>query len=245
MPERTPADGRGTPGGAEVAAGAEGLPMGDLGRRLALRRAQIGLTRRDTAARARIAPSYLRYLEEDPMAAPATGVLMKLAEVLGTTVVDLTGGSADTPPGTGRAAAHPAFTELGERECRELLSTHGVGRLAVSTFSGPLVVPVNYSVIDRAIVFRTGPHTTPWQALGSRVAFEVDRIDDAFSQGWSVLVRGRARGVTDPDALRGLEKRAYTAPWAGGERPVWVRIEPIAITGRRLTVPSAGGVPGR
>ncbi|MGW6738130.1 pyridoxamine 5'-phosphate oxidase family protein [Streptomyces sp. NPDC055013] len=37
---------------------------------------------------------------------------------------------------------------------RSLLGPHGVGRIALSTASGPVVVPVNYSVVDGAIVFR-------------------------------------------------------------------------------------------
>jgi nitroimidazol reductase NimA-like FMN-containing flavoprotein (pyridoxamine 5'-phosphate oxidase superfamily) len=53
------------------------------------------------------------------------------------------------------------FTELTERECRYLLGTHGVGRLAVTTPAGPLVVPVDYGVVDGAIVFRTAAYTTP------------------------------------------------------------------------------------
>jgi hypothetical protein len=210
--------------------------LGDLGRRLAARRAQLGLTRTETAARAGMAPGYLQYLEERPGAAPGSGVLLRLADVLETTVQHLTGGDTELPPGPGQASRSPEFTELSTSECRALLSTHGVGRLAVPTASGPVVVPVNYSVVDGAIVFRTAPGTTPSQAAGCQVAFEVDRIDDAFSQGWSVLVRGRARVVTDPDDVRRLADRVRSAPWAGGRRNQWVRIDPLVITGRRITV---------
>ncbi|WP_406164439.1 pyridoxamine 5'-phosphate oxidase family protein [Streptomyces sp. NBC_00996] len=31
---------------------------------------------------------------------------------------------------------------------RARLSTHGVGRVAVSTLDGPAVIPVNYGVLD-------------------------------------------------------------------------------------------------
>jgi hypothetical protein len=64
----------------------------------------------------------------------------------------------------------------------------------------------------------------------------VDRIDEAFSEGWSVLVRGPARAVTDPDEAARLDEQAYTTPWAGGPRDLWLRIEPVAVTGRRITV---------
>ncbi|CAL9344156.1 pyridoxamine 5'-phosphate oxidase family protein [Streptomyces sp. Tu 3180] len=214
----------------------EGAPVGDLGRRLARRRTELGLTRREVAVRSGLAPGYLRYLEEQPGAAPGTGVLLRLAGVLGTTLNRLTGGDADLPPGSGRAARHPEFTELDTEECRALLGTHGVGRIAVPTDEGPVIVPVNYSVVDDAVVFRTGPGTTPAGASGHRVAFEVDRIDDALSQGWSVLVRGDARAVTDPDEARRLDERAFSEPWAGGRRELWTRIDPLEVTGRRIEV---------
>ncbi|MDF3299121.1 helix-turn-helix domain-containing protein [Streptomyces tropicalis] len=214
---------------------AEETPLGDLGRRLARRRTDRGLTRAQAADRAGIAPGYLRYLEEHPGAAPAPGTLNRLATALDTTVAHLTGATADRPPGPGRAAPAPVLTELAPAECRALLGGHGVGRLAVPTVSGPVVVPVNYSVVDGAIVFRTAPDATPYQAVGCRVAFEVDRIDDAFSRGWSVLVRGHAHAVTDSAEVRRLVDRAYSPPWAGGRRDVWVRIDPLVVTGRRIT----------
>ncbi|MGW1025625.1 hypothetical protein ACWD4J_18295 [Streptomyces sp. NPDC002577] len=40
--------------------------------------------------------------------------------------------------------------------------------------------------------------------MASSVAFEVDDIDDAFSQVWSVLVVGRSRAVTDHDEGGGM-----------------------------------------
>ncbi|MFE0512770.1 helix-turn-helix domain-containing protein [Streptomyces sp. NPDC058964] len=213
-----------------------GRPRGARGRRIAARRAGLGLTREETAARVDVAPSYLRYLEEQPGAAPGRALLCRLAEVLDTTVGELTGGDIAVPPGPGRAGRTPEFGELGPDECRALLSTHGVGRLAVPTESGPVIVPVNYSVVEGAIVFRTAVGATPSLAAGCRVAFEVDRIDDAFSRGWSVLVRGDACTVTDPDERRRLDAAAYSTPWAGGDRDLWVRIDPRLVTGRRITV---------
>ncbi|WP_371582981.1 helix-turn-helix domain-containing protein [Streptomyces sp. NBC_01314] len=215
--------------------GVEGHPKSDLGRRLTRRREELGLSRGETAERAGMAPGYLQYLEEQPATAPGMSALLRLAGALHTTVRDLTGGAVDLPPGPGRASPHPEFTELSTQECRTLLATHGVGRVAVPTVSGPVIVPVNYSVVEGAVVFRTADGTTPAQAAGCHVAFEVDRIDEAFSQGWSVLVRGHARTVTDPDDVRRLTERAYSLPWAGGERDVWVRIDPLALTGRRIT----------
>ncbi|UUU26073.1 helix-turn-helix domain-containing protein [Streptomyces sp. DSM 40750] len=227
MPEHTP------PNAASAAAGGT---RGDVGRRIAQRREELGLTREETAERAGTVPSYLQYLEEQSTATPGTGVLIRLADALETTVDALRGGGADLPPGVGRAAGHPQLVELSTEECRARLSTHGVGRIAVSTPVGPVVVPVNYSVVDDAVVFRTAPDATPAAAAGTQVAFEVDHIDEALSRGWSVLVRGRAREVSDPDAVRRLEERAYSGPWAGGARDMWLCIDPAEITGRSISV---------
>lgn len=215
---------------------AEDHGLGDLGRRLAARRRELGLSRERTASRAGMAPGYLKYLEEHPGAAPGSGALLRLAEVLETTVRNLTGGDIDQPPGPGQSVRGARLVELSLPECRRLLATHGVGRIAVPTASGPVVVPVNYSLVEGAIVFRTEPGSTPAEAAGCQVAFEVDRIDDAFSSGWSVLVCGHARTVTDPDEARRLAEQADSAPWAGGHRDMWVRVDPLAITGRRITV---------
>lgn len=211
-------------------------PTGNLGRRIALRRGELGLSREGAAHRAGMAFSYLQYLEEQPTAAPGVSTLLRLAGALETTVLELTGGDVDLPPGLGQAGRHPRFTELSVWECRDLLSTHGVGRLAVPMESGPLIVPVNYGVVGESIVFRTAPDAVPSQAAGAQVGFEVDRIDGAFSQGWSVLVCGFARTVTDPDAVRRLEEHVCSTPWVGGQRELWIRIDPHSITGRRITV---------
>ncbi|MFF3400185.1 pyridoxamine 5'-phosphate oxidase family protein [Streptomyces sp. NPDC002659] len=207
---------------------------GDIGRRVALERKRQGLTRTEAARRAGIAPEYLRYLEERS-AHPSPATLIRLADALGTGVADLRGGGVDQPPGQGQALRHPVLEDLTAEECRARLSTHGVGRVAVSTPDGPAVIPVNYEVIDDAIVFRTAPGSDAAAAVGADVAFEVDHVDEAMSRGWSVLAVGPAQAVTEPDAMRQLAERAHTDPWAGGERELWVSIRPRRLTGRRIT----------
>lgn len=210
---------------------------GDVGRRIAARREELGLTREDTAARAGTAAGYLQYLEEQSAAMPGTSVLIRLADALDTSVAALHGGEADLPPGLGRAADHSELIELGPEECRARLSTHGVGRIAGHTPDGLVVLPVNYSVVDGAVTFRTAPGSTPATTVGSHVAFEVDHVDEALSRGWSVLVQGRVRAVTDPDVVRRLDALAHSRPWAGGqERDLWIRVDEERITGRRIVV---------
>src|SRR5258708_12006697 len=72
-------------------------------------------------------------------------------------------------------------------------------------------------------------------ALSEKVGFDVDHLDDVLGEGWSVLLSGTARVITDPAELRraialGIE------PWAGGERDVYIRLTPSQITARRLRV---------
>ncbi|MFJ5969625.1 pyridoxamine 5'-phosphate oxidase family protein [Streptomyces sp. NPDC093060] len=218
-----------------VAAPAGTPNPGDIGRRVGTERRRQGLSLEEAARRARMSPSYLSYLEEQP-ADPTMPALIRLADALGTSATALLGGGVDLPPGQGHALLHPQLRDLSPDECRALLSTHGIGRVAVSTSDGhPAVVPVNYDVVDEAIVFRTAPDSVAAAAVGTEVAFEVDHVDEALSQGWSVLAVGPASVVTEPEVVRGLVQRAHTTPWAGGEREMWVSIRPTSLTGRRIT----------
>lgn len=206
---------------------------GDIGRRVANARKRQRLTRTEAAGRAAMSPEYLTYVEERP-ADPSLGALMSLAAALDTTVGELRGEDIDRPPGQGQANLFPRLRELSDEECLQLLSSHGVGRVSVSTAEGPAVIPVNYAVVDGAVVFRTAPHAAPAAAVGTEVAFEVDHVDEALSEGWSVLVVGPAHAVTDPHAVERLTERAHSKPWAGGERELWVSIRPSRLTGRRI-----------
>ncbi|MFI1466621.1 helix-turn-helix domain-containing protein [Streptomyces wuyuanensis] len=223
--------GAGSPGGP--GAGTSRRPGSDIGRRLAARRRQLGLTREDVAARSGAATTYIQYLEEWP-AAPETATLQQIAAALETTVAELSGGTADEPPGLGVALRTARLAELDESECRDLMAAHGVGRIGVLTPGGPAVVPVNYLVDGTDIAFRTALGKVPAFAAGSEVAFEVDRVDDAFSSGWSVLAVGTARAVTDEDAVRRLAELAPTTPWAGGPRDLWIVLSPTRLSGRRI-----------
>ncbi|MGZ9934990.1 helix-turn-helix domain-containing protein [Streptomyces sp. NC-S4] len=205
----------------------------DLGRRIAARRAQLGLTREQVGDRCGADASYIAYLEERA-ANPGRGSLARLADALGTTVAELTGATTDQPPGRGTAWLDTELVELSEAECRRLLSTHGIGRVAVFTAEGPAIFPVNYVVAGDDIAFRTSGEALLARAAGSEVAFEVDHIDDAMKQGWSVMAVGEVAGVTDGDALQRLDALARSLPWAGGHRTHWMSITPVRVTGRRV-----------
>ena len=130
--------------------------------------------------------------------------------------------------------------ELSVDECLSLLREGQVGRIAVVIDEFPIVLPVNYRVVETS-----GRETPPrvWIALRTRpgnvierapmnVAFEIDAIDGRTRQGWSVLVRGTLHHI-DPDAAD-FRDRFDPEPWLTTERDAWLAVEPFAITGRRL-----------
>ncbi|MCC0094076.1 pyridoxamine 5'-phosphate oxidase family protein [Streptomyces flavotricini] len=214
------------------------VPTGrtDLGRRIAARRQELGLTREQVGKRCGADAAYVGYLEEHA-AAPAIGSLARIADALGTTVAELTGATTEYPPGRGTALRDAELITLTNAECRRLLSTHGVGRVAVFTPEGPAIFPVNYVVAGNEIAFRTSEEAVLARAAGTEVAFEVDHIDDAMKQGWSVMAVGEAEGVTDAAGKQRLDAVARSMPWAGSERTHWMKITPIRITGRRVVDP--------
>lgn len=211
-------------------------PAGDLAQRVAHRRRQLGLTHEEVARRAGMASAYLEYLERSPAVAISRGSLIRLAAALETTVPYLRGGEVDRPPGPGCAGPHPHLDILTREECEAHLAPGGIGRFVFDTEErGPTSLPVNFRCLDGDIVFRTrtGGPLARAAAAGARVGFEVDRIDEAMSEGWSVLVSGRARLVTDGDELERIS-RIGIEPWPGGRREAVVRIEPAEVTGRRI-----------
>jgi nitroimidazol reductase NimA-like FMN-containing flavoprotein (pyridoxamine 5'-phosphate oxidase superfamily) len=119
-------------------------------------------------------------------------------------------------------------------ECYDLLAPGGVGRVAFTTDDGPVVLPVNYAMAGQTVIFRTAPDTLLAGYVNGPAGFEVDRLDEALSQGWSVLVTGRAVRVTSEAEVCHLERHVGVQPWADGPRDVYVRIIPRQVTGRRI-----------
>lgn len=127
---------------------------------------------------------------------------------------------------------------IGGDECWRLLAGVPVGRLGVLNDSAPEIYPVNHAVDDGTIVFRTDPGSKVRGLLRSpAVCFEVDGIDPVHETGWSVLVKGQATHVVDPDDLRHLRSLELRY-WSLGDKEQWVRITPTEVTGRRIWKPA-------
>lgn len=210
---------------------------GDLSRRLAARRAELRLSLNQVAARARLTPRYLEFLENFP-AQPGADTLRRLAAALRTTPSALLGAGGDAPPGGDPAAsaqAAPAQLEvLSLAACHRLLAPGGIGRIAFPTASGLMVVPVNYAMVAGTIVLRTGTGSLIAAHGDGPVSFEADHVDVVLGQGWSVLVRGQAHRVLQRGELQHLREDCDLRPWPAGEHDLYVRIVPTRITGRRI-----------
>ena len=130
--------------------------------------------------------------------------------------------------------------ELALDDCLSLLRIGQLGRIALTVDDFPVILPVNYRLVETSartwIALRTRPGNVIDRAP-LQVAFELDGVDQFKRQGWSVLVRGTLHHV-DPDAA-GFRERFDPEPWILTERDAWLVIDPFAITGRRLRAAEA------
>jgi hypothetical protein len=126
------------------------------------------------------------------------------------------------------------FSEIGFEECAALLRAGIVGRVAIATQDGPHIVPVNYAVVDEAVVVATSPYSVlGTYGRGGMLAFEVDGFDPETQEGWSVVARGRAEAL-DPLGLQQVREHGLPTPWADGTRTLFLRIPWSELSGRRV-----------
>ncbi|MFJ1967324.1 pyridoxamine 5'-phosphate oxidase family protein [Streptomyces sp. NPDC087903] len=129
--------------------------------------------------------------------------------------------------------------ELDGVEALRLLGSVSLGRIVFTRHALPTVRPVNHVLVDGDIVIRTHGdaaltrYTHQTGGEGAVVAYEADDIDPDTHLGWSVVVTGYARLVTEPDEL--ARYRALLRPWVSQRMDHAVRISPDLITGVRLT----------
>jgi len=134
--------------------------------------------------------------------------------------------SSPTPPGG----------QLSIDQCWELLATEIVGRLAVIVDTHPEIFPVNFVLERRTIVFRTAGGTKAWGAKTAKpAAFEIDGYDSREQEAWSVVARGEIELIENPADIQLVDALALE-PWHPGEKSLYVRLAPKALTGRRFKV---------
>jgi nitroimidazol reductase NimA-like FMN-containing flavoprotein (pyridoxamine 5'-phosphate oxidase superfamily) len=211
---------------------------GDLSRRVAQRRAELGLSLDEVAKRTGIDPGYLHYLETNCSAHLSMGSLILLAMALKTSPEFLLGGHELLRRDRGGVGAHPVVDELSREHCMVHLEAAAYGRVVYVTARGPVAVPVNYEYTDGQIVVSTDPNKARALARAAMVGFEVDHVDQDVSEGWSVLVTGSARRVTAPHERMALSSIGLES-WSGGGTHDLVAITPREITGRVIVHPVA------
>lgn len=204
----------------------------DLGRRIVEQRRRAGLSRDETARRAGMAATYLRYLETSTNPSVTSAAVSRLADVLGVSAATLAGAGLESPPGGQPPAHRPVPQQLNAAQCSGYLSAGGIGRIVIAGPRGPEAIPVNYAVLQGDIVVRTS-RSVAERTAQPLVSFEVDRLDEALAEGWSVLATGTAHVVSAAAELAAVRSLGLQ-PWAGGERDAYLRITIDKLTGRRI-----------
>lgn len=125
---------------------------------------------------------------------------------------------------------------LPDAECWDLLASVQVARVGLRVGDRIDVLPVNHTVVDGHVAWLSAAGTKLGIAAAEQaVALEADAIDETGKRGWSVLVHGTARIVTDPELEQRLHD-AETTPWAAPDRrTIWIEVADPAISGRRVT----------
>lgn len=137
---------------------------------------------------------------------------------------------ASAKPEAGRAAAEECTRE----QSLALLRQTAIGRLIHTDDAMPAVTPSCFTLdgVGEVVV----PVPASWRAEvmdGAVVGFQADLFDERTLCGWTVLVVGRSRPVTDPVAVEALCRRG---PRSWGHRPVtgYLSIHPEFVTGTRF-----------
>jgi Pyridoxamine 5'-phosphate oxidase len=126
--------------------------------------------------------------------------------------------------------------ELSPPESMRLLGGVSLGRVVFTERALPAIRPVSHLVDGDYIVIRTDSSAAiisgRWSGPGSVVAYEADTIGPADHLGWSVIVVGVARWVTDPE--KAAAYRRALRPWVTGSEDQLIAIHADIVTGFRL-----------
>ncbi len=132
--------------------------------------------------------------------------------------------------------------ELNEEECRELLGTAVIGRLAFTEGALPAVQPVHFALLGSHIVIPTRPGSKVAAATANTVvAFEADDFDPQTRTGWSVTAVGPSRLLTDQREMAELDDLGLR-PWAPTADRCYIAVRTSIWHGRRLAAPMLSGL---
>jgi nitroimidazol reductase NimA-like FMN-containing flavoprotein (pyridoxamine 5'-phosphate oxidase superfamily) len=125
---------------------------------------------------------------------------------------------------------------LDEHECRELLGATPLGRVVFTDRALPAIQPVNFALCRGDVIIRTSAGSKLAAATRDAVvAFEVDQFDSAICDGWSVVIIGHGRVISEDEELACL--RRLPLPGCPSDEPgcyLYIAITPELISGRRV-----------
>jgi hypothetical protein len=124
-------------------------------------------------------------------------------------------------------------------ECRRLLTTASIGRIAFTEGAMPAIQPASYAVSGDDVLIPTGLGSK--MAAGSRgavLAFEVDEYDLIERTGWNVTVIGPSRLISDPGQVTALDALGVL-PWAPATTHCYIALHMALVRGRRISSPGA------
>lgn len=168
-----------------------------------------------------------------PSSRPGPKVLVRtvVRALYGAAEIGLTGHN-DT--GEAETMTDAKLETLSQDACLLHLRQGSVGRIAFVLDGDPVILPVNYRLVEPdsgpLLAVRTRPGNVIEQAP-TNVAFEIDSIDHVHHEGWSVLVRGELMHANPTS--HAFTVQYDPSSWLA-DRDSWLLIDPWAISGRKL-----------
>jgi hypothetical protein len=123
-------------------------------------------------------------------------------------------------------------------ECRRLIATSAIGRIAFTEAAMPSIQPASFAVSGDDVVIPTGLGSK--MAAGSRgavVAFEIDDYDLIERTGWNVTIIGPSRLISVPSQVAALDALGVL-PWAPATTHCYVALRMALVRGRRISSPT-------
>jgi nitroimidazol reductase NimA-like FMN-containing flavoprotein (pyridoxamine 5'-phosphate oxidase superfamily) len=129
------------------------------------------------------------------------------------------------------------MTVLDHEQSLALLRSVPVARVGLALSGVPVVLPVNFAIDRDEIVIRCTEGSKLDAALAAEiVAVEVDDYDPDNQIGWSVIVKGRARELTEPDEVDHANTLELHT-WANDATNHYIAISIDLVTGRSIGLP--------
>jgi hypothetical protein len=131
-------------------------------------------------------------------------------------------------------------------EALRRLGSVPLGRIVFTRHAMPVIRPANHLIDEGQVII--GSHESPAIAIaagqgpGTVVVYEADDLDPATRTGWSVMVTGLARLVTDPG--QAARYRQALRPWLAGPISQVISIDPQIVSGFELIAETGLLVPG-